>query len=131
VYVSQWYVLGALFWFPWLYVVAQLVIFFDPARGTAQALANWWLGHNVLGLWFTPMSLALIYYLLPKIIGKPIYSYYLSVLGFWALAFFYNWAGVHHLIGGPIPSWILSAGIVASVMMVIPVVATGINHHMT
>lgn len=131
VYVSQWYILGALFWFPWLYVVAQLVIFFDPARGTAQALANWWLGHNVLGLWFTPMSVALIYYLLPKIIGKPIYSYYLSVLGFWALAFFYNWAGVHHLIGGPIPSWIISAGVVASIMMFIPVIATGINHHMT
>lgn len=131
VYVSQWYILGALFWFPWLYVVAVTMIFLEPARGTIQALTNWWFGHNVLGLWYTPMGLAAIYYLLPKVLGRPIYSYYLSLLGFWSLALFYNWAGVHHLIGGPIPVWLISAGIVASVMMVIPVVVTAINHHMT
>ncbi|WP_309398307.1 cbb3-type cytochrome c oxidase subunit I [Cerasicoccus maritimus] len=131
VYVSQWYILGALFWFPWLYVVAQTMILFEPARGTIQALTNWWFAHNVLGLWMTPMGLATIYYLMPKVLGRPIYSYYLSLLGFWSLALFYNWAGVHHLIGGPIPAWLISCGIVASVMMVIPVVVTAINHHMT
>ncbi|MGE9295271.1 MAG: cbb3-type cytochrome c oxidase subunit I [Puniceicoccales bacterium] len=131
VYVSQWYLLGALFWFPWLYVVAQTMIFIEPARGTVQSITNWWFGHNVLGLWYTPVGLATIYYLMPKVLGRPIYSYYLSLLGFWSLALFYNWAGVHHLIGGPIPVWLQSAGIVASVMMVIPVVVTAINHHMT
>lgn len=131
VYVSQWYILGALFWFPWLYIVAQTMILFEPARGTIQSLTNWWFAHNVLGLWMTPMGLATIYYLLPKVLGRPIYSYYLSLLGFWTLALFYNWAGVHHLIGGPIPVWLISCGIVASVMMVIPVVVTAINHHMT
>jgi len=77
------------------------------------------------------MALATAYYVIPKVLGRPIYSYYLSVLGFWALALFYNWAGVHHLIGGPVPVWLISAGIVASVMMVIPVIVVGINHHMT
>lgn len=131
IYVSQWYILAALFWFPWLYSIAQMMLIFEPARGTVQALVNWWFAHNVLGLWFTPIGLAAVYYFLPKVLGKPIHSYYLSVLGFWSLAFFYNWAGVHHLIGGPVPAWVQSAGIAASFMMVVPVVVVAINHHMT
>jgi cytochrome c oxidase cbb3-type subunit 1 len=131
IYVSQWYLLAALFWFPWLYSIAQIMLIFEPARGTVQALVNWWFAHNVLGLWFTPIGLAAAYYFIPKVLGKPIHSYYLSVLGFWSLAIFYNWAGVHHLIGGPVPAWVISAGIAASLMMVIPVVVTAINHHLT
>jgi cytochrome c oxidase cbb3-type subunit 1 len=131
VYVSQWYFLGALFWFPWLYIVAQAMIIWAPAQGVVQSVTNWWFAHNVLGLWLTPMALGTAYYLIPKVLGRPIYSYYLSVLGFWSLALFYNWAGVHHLIGGPIPVWLISAGVVASVMMVIPVIVVAINHHMT
>jgi cytochrome c oxidase cbb3-type subunit I len=131
IYVSQWYILAALFWFPWLYSIAQIMLIFQPARGTVQALVNWWFAHNVLGLWFTPIGLAAVYYFLPKVLGKPIHSYYLSVLGFWSLAFFYNWAGVHHLIGGPVPAWVITAGIAASFMMVVPVVVTAINHHLT
>ena len=131
VYVSQWYLLAALFWFPWLYSIAQIMLIFEPARGTVQALVNWWYAHNVLGLWFTPIGLAAAYYFIPKVLGKPIHSYYLSVLGFWSLAIFYNWAGVHHLIGGPVPAWVISAGIAASLMMIIPVVVTAINHHFT
>ena len=76
-------------------------------------------------------GLAAAYYFIPKVLGKPIHSYYLSVLGFWSLAIFYNWAGVHHLIGGPVPAWVISAGIAASVMMVVPVAVTAINHHLT
>lgn len=131
IYVSQWYLLAALFWFPWLYSVAQIMLVFEPTRGTVQALVNWWFAHNVLGLWFTPIGLAAVYYFLPKVLGKPIHSYYLSVLGFWSLALFYNWAGVHHMIGGPVPVWVQTAGIAASFMMVVPVIVTGINHHMT
>lgn len=131
VYVSQWYILGAFFWFPWLYSIAQIMLIAYPARGTVQSLVNWWFAHNVLGLWFTPIGLASIYYFLPKVLGKPVHSYYLSVLGFWSLALFYNWAGVHHLIGGPVPAWVISCGVVASLMMVIPVLVTAINHHVT
>jgi len=131
VYVSQWYILAALFWFPWLYTVAQMLIFFAPARGTVQSITNWWFAHNVLGLWYTPVALGAAYYLIPKILGKPIHSYYLSILGFWSLALFYNWAGVHHLIGGPIPLWLQAAGTVGSIGMVIPVIVVAVNHHLT
>ncbi|KAF0093006.1 MAG: cytochrome c oxidase cbb3-type subunit I [Puniceicoccaceae bacterium 5H] len=131
VYVSQWYILAAFFWLPWLYTTAQILLVFEPAKGVVQSLTNWWFAHNVLGLWLTPLGLGTAYYLIPKVLGRPIYSYYLSVYGFWTLALFYNWAGVHHLIGGPVPAWVISAGTVASVMMVIPVVVVAVNHHMT
>jgi cytochrome c oxidase cbb3-type subunit 1 len=131
IYVSQWYILAALFWFPWLYTIAGVMIFFEPARGTVQAVTNWWYASNLIGLWFTPIGLAAAYYLIPKVIGRPIYSYYLSMLGFWTLALFYSWSGINHLIGGPLPAWVITIGIVASLMMVMPVVVTAVNLHMT
>jgi cytochrome c oxidase cbb3-type subunit 1 len=81
----------------------------------------------VLGLWFTPVSVGAIYYFLPKIIGRPVRSYNLSILGFWTLAFFYGQVGGHHLIGGPVPGWLTTLSTVQSLMMVIPVIAFSIN----
>ena len=130
-YVSQWYLLAALLWFPWLYSSANIMLVAAPVRGTVQAAVNWWFAHNVLGLWFTPIGLAAIYYFIPKVIGRPIHSYHLSVLGFWSLALFYNWNGMHHLVGGPMPAWLITVSIVASVMMTIPVTTVAINHHLT
>jgi cytochrome c oxidase cbb3-type subunit 1 len=92
---------------------------------------NWWFAHNVLGLWFTPVGLAAAYYFIPKVIGKPIHSYYLSMIGFWSLAFFYAWNGMHHLIGGPFPAWLISVSVVASLMMFVPVITVAVNHHLT
>jgi len=131
IYVSQWYLFGAVLWFPFLYVLANALIHGGLATGVVQASANWWFAHNVLGLWFTPIGLATVYYLLPKVLGRPIHSYYLSLLGFWTLALFYNWAGTHHLIGGPLPAWLITVGIVGSLMMFIPVTTVAINHHLT
>ncbi len=131
VYVSQWYLFAAMFWMPWLYTVSNLMIHYLPAKGVIQSSVNWWYAHNVLGLWLTPIGLGTAYYLIPKVIGRPIYSYYLSILGFWALALFYSWAGMHHLIGGPIPAWMATASVVGSMMMFIPVMAVALNHHMT
>ena len=131
IYVSQWYLFGSVLWFPFLYAQANALIHGNLATGVVQASTNWWFAHNVLGLWFTPIGLAAVYYLLPKVLGRPIHSYYLSILGFWTLALFYNWAGTHHLIGGPIPAWLITVGTVGSVMMFIPVTTVAINHHMT
>jgi len=131
VYVTLWYCFGAVFWMPWLYTVAVMLIVVMPATGVVQATTNWWYAHNVLGLWLTPIAVGSAYYLIPKVIGRPIYSYYLSIVGFWALALFYSWAGMHHLVGGPLPAWMVSASIVGSMMMFIPVLAVALNHHMT
>jgi cytochrome c oxidase cbb3-type subunit I len=127
-YVSVWYIAAALLWFPILYVVAKVpYVHF----GVEQAIVNWWYAHNVLGLWLTPLGLGAAYYFIAKVLGRPIYSYHLSLVGFWALAMFYSQAGIHHLIGGPVPSWLVSVSVVQSVMMMVPVLAVGINHHMT
>lgn len=130
-YVSQWYLYGAVLWFPFLYVTGLFLTLAPDVNGTVRAIANWWFAHNVLGLWLTPMGLASAYYFIPKVTGRPVHSYHLSLLGFWTLALFYNWAGTHHLVGGPIPAWVVTVGIVSSMMMFIPVITVAINHHMT
>jgi cytochrome c oxidase cbb3-type subunit 1 len=127
-YVSVWYIAAALIWFPALYVVAKVP---HVHFGAEQAMVNWWFAHNVLGLWLTPLGLAAAYYFIAKVLGRPIYSYYLSLVAFWALAMFYSQAGIHHLLGGPVPQWLQSVSVVQSVMMIIPVLAVGLNHHMT
>ncbi|MFT0533636.1 cbb3-type cytochrome c oxidase subunit I [Castellaniella hirudinis] len=127
-YVSIWYMGAALFWFPVLYLVGKVP---GVHFGVEQAAMNWWFGHNVLGLYYTPIALATVYYFLPKIIGRPIQSYNLSLIGFWALAFFYGQVGGHHLVGGPVPHWLISLSIVQSMMMIIPVLAFSVNQHLT
>ncbi len=127
VYVSQWYILAALLWFPWIYIIAQLMVIWFPARGVVQSITNNWFTYNLQNLWLTPMALATAYYVIPKVLGRPIHSYYLAVLGFCSLALLASWTGMAHLIGGPVPIWMTTTGIVTSVMMVIPVITVGVN----
>ncbi|MDT8853735.1 cbb3-type cytochrome c oxidase subunit I [Paracoccaceae bacterium Fryx2] len=128
IYVSGWYFLAALLWFPVIFIVANLPYVHS---GVEEATVNWWFAHNVLGLWITPLAVGTAYYFIPKIIGRPIYSYSVSLLGFWGLALFYSQVGIHHLIGGPVPTWVATLSIVHSVMMFIPVIAVAVNHHIT
>ena len=128
IYVSAWYHVASILWIAMLFTVAKLP---GAHFGVEQATMNWWYGHNVLGLFYTPLSIACVYYFLPKVIGRPVRSYNLSLLGFWTLAFFYGQVGAHHLIGGPIPEWLITLSIVQSVMMIIPVVAFSLNQHLT
>ncbi len=123
-YVTSWYHLAALLWIILLFVIGKLP---GVHFGVEQATMNWWYGHNVLGLWFTPVSVGIIYYFLPKVIGRPVRSYNLSILGFWTLAFFYAQVGGHHLVGGPVPGWMVTLSIVQSMMMIVPVLAFTIN----
>ena len=126
-YISVWYLGAAILWGPLLVIAILLPIY----SGVPEATANWWYAHNILGLWITPPGLAAAYYFIPKVIGRPVYSYHLSYLGFWTLALFYNWAGVHHLVGGPAPQWVVTVSITFSAMMIIPVIIVAVNHHMT
>jgi cytochrome c oxidase cbb3-type subunit 1 len=81
----------------------------------------------VANIWFAPIALATIYYFLPKILGRPIYGYYLAPIGFWSLIMFSGWLGTRALIFGPIPVWIQTVGIVGSMAMLVPTVAIAIN----
>lgn len=125
-YVSVWYIMASFLWFPVIFLVGNW-----PFAGVESAAVNWFYAHNALGLWMTAVSLGAGYYFIPKVLGRPIHSYQLSLLGFWALAFFYALNGMHHLIGGPVPTWMITTSVVASGMMIIPVLAVAVNHHWT
>ena len=82
IYITQWYLLGAFLWFPWLYAAAQVMLFIFPVQGVMQAAVNWWFANNLLFLWFGSIGLGTAYYMIPKVIGRPVHSYYLAAIGF-------------------------------------------------
>ena len=127
VYVSQWFLLAALLVFPWIGFTAEMAIFFLPARGVVQSIVNAWYVNSLLWLFFAPIALAVIYYLIPKILGKPIFVYYLSLFGFWTLVMVAGWAGPHYLVYGPVPVWVQTVGIVGNVMLIVPVIIFAMN----
>lgn len=118
-YVSLWYVMGTMVWAIFTYL-AQAAINYVPG-GISRVNVNFFYVHNVVGLIFTPMGLAIVYYFLPKISNRPIYSHRLSMIGFWSIAFVYAWIGAHHIIHGPISQWLQTVSIIFSIWLFIPV----------
>ncbi len=88
--------------------------------GVQDALVQWWYGHNAVAFFLTTPYLGLMYYYLPKAANRPIYSYKLSIIHFWALIFIYIWAGPHHLLYSALPDWAQSLGTVFSIMLIAP-----------
>ncbi len=130
-YITQWYLLGAFLWFPWLYGATQIMLFVVPVQGVMQAAINWWFANNFLFLWLGAMALGSAYYMIPKVIGRPVYSYHLAAIGFWTYALFASWTGMQRLVDGPFPAWMITASIAATILTIIPVATVGLNHHMT
>jgi len=131
IYITQWYLLGAFLWFPWLYSAAQAMLFVVPVQGVMQAAVGWWYANNLLFLWFGAIGLGTAYYMIPKVIGRPVYSYHLATIGFWTYALFSSWTGMQRLVDGPFPAWMITASIAATILTIIPVATVGLNHHMT
>lgn len=132
-YVSLWYIMGSLIWFPIVYAIGN-VIWAPPTgslTGLNDAIWAWFYGHNILGLWFTTGTVALIYYIVPKEIKRPLYGYSLALIAFWLLAFFYPAVGAHHILQSPIPEWLKTIAVITSMGMLIPVFAFSINVFMT
>jgi cytochrome c oxidase cbb3-type subunit 1 len=129
--VSQWYVLGAFLWFAWMYSAANILLNIASAPGPAQPAIDWWYIGSLIDLWLTPIALATAYYLIPKLAGRPIHSYKLALFGFWSLALLGGWTGMTHLIGGPLPAWMITASIVARMLMILPILAVAANFHLT
>ncbi|WP_026729282.1 cytochrome-c oxidase, cbb3-type subunit I [Flavobacterium denitrificans] len=88
--------------------------------GVQDALVQWWYGHNAVAFFLTTPFLGLMYYFVPKIANRPIYSYRLSIIHFWSLIFIYIWAGPHHLLYSALPNWAQNLGVVFSVMLIAP-----------
>jgi cytochrome c oxidase cbb3-type subunit 1 len=119
-YVSLWYVIGALVWTS-INLVLLLIGPYWTVAGINNAALHGLFIHYVVGLWITPAGLALIYFFLPASLQAPIYSHKLSLIGFWSLAFFYPFVGIHHYLYSPIADWAETIAIMSSMMLIIPV----------
>lgn len=132
-YVSLWYYMGTLVWFPIVYFVGNVMWHPDSGalNGVQDAIFNWYYGHNVLGLWFTTLGIPAWYYFIPKLTNRPLYSHMLSLISFFTIAFFYTGVGAHHLLQAPIPEWLKTVAVIMSVLMIVPVIAFAVNMFLT
>jgi len=127
VYVSQWYILGSTFVFPIIFALTQLLVLWCPAQGVLQALVHSWFHQNFHLLWFASSAIAAVYYFIPKESGRTVSAYYLSTVGFWTFFLFASWTSPATLLGSPLPLWVQSTGVVAAILMLIPLVILAIN----
>jgi len=128
-YVSLWYFLGSLFWFPLVYIIGQRT--FVALPGLNDAIVGWFYGHNILGMWFTTVGVGMMYYLIPRFTQAPLYSHGLSMLGFWGIALFYAPTGTHHITQSPVPEWLKAIAIISSIFLLVPVLTVLTNFFMT
>ena len=125
-YVAIWFYIATWVTVTVLHVVNSIEIpatFFKSYpvyAGVQDALVQWWYGHNAVAFFLTTPILGLMYYFLPKAANRPVYSYRLSIVHFWALIFIYIWAGPHHLLYSALPDWAQSLGTVFSIMLIAP-----------
>ncbi|MEO8613964.1 MAG: cbb3-type cytochrome c oxidase subunit I [Luteolibacter sp.] len=127
VYISQWYILAAMIWFPWIFITANTLLHCLPGHPVMASGINAWYKSALMFLFFTPVALGTAYYLAPKVTGRPVYSYSLAKLGFWSLAIIAPWAGMQKLTGAPIPYFMPYLGAAATVLLFIPAIASAIN----
>lgn len=128
-YVSLWYIMGSLFWFPIVWIIGNRA--FVALDGLNDAIAGWFYGHNILGMWFTVGGVGIMYYLIPRFTGNPLYSHTLSMIGFWTIAMFYAPTGTHHILQSPVPEWLKSVAVISSVFLLVPVFTVLTNFFMT
>ena len=133
IYVANWFYLAMMIAIIYLHVVNSLSIpvelwkSYSIFAGVQDAMIQWWWGHNAVGFFLTAGFLAIMYYFVPKQANRPIYSYRLSVIHFWALVFGYVWLGAHHLQYTALPDWTGSLGAAISLAMIIPSWGGAIN----
>lgn len=125
VYPSVWFVLLALLSFVWFGTAALVLLGGEGSRGVVQVLVQRWFAVGVTRLWLGALTVAVVTYLLPAILGRPLASRQLAVFGFWALAFFAPWSVAAH--GDPFPRWVVSAGLAGRFLATIAVLAIGLN----
>lgn len=125
-YVAIWFYIATWITVAMLHIVNSLALpislfkSYSIYAGVQDALVQWWYGHNAVAFFLTTPYLGLMYYFLPKAVNRPVYSYRLSIIHFWALIFLYIWAGPHHLLFTALPDWAQSLGTVFSVMLIAP-----------
>jgi len=120
-YPSQWFALAALFWFPWIFSTAVLLLHYFPVRGMVQASIAWWFSGNLLNVWLTLAGLGSAFYLIPKLTNRPLQSRYLALYVFLTLLLFGTWTGIP--ASAPLPAWMPALSSGAGLMMLVPLAA--------
>ncbi len=137
IYVANWFFGAFILAVALLHLVNGAVIpvsltkSYSAYAGVQDAMIQWWYGHNAVGFFLTAGFLGIMYYYIPKQAGRPVYSYRLSIVHFWALIFTYMWAGPHHLHYTALPDWAQSVGMVFSLVLLAPSWGGMINGIMT
>ncbi|MFO7305849.1 MAG: cytochrome-c oxidase, cbb3-type subunit I [Gammaproteobacteria bacterium] len=137
IYVANWFYAAYIITIAVLHIVNNLAIPVSLTKsyivysGVVDAMVQWWYGHNAVGFFLTAGFLGMMYYFVPKQAGRPIYSYRLSIVHFWALISIYMWAGPHHLHYTTLPDWVQSLGMVFSLILLAPSWGGMINGLMT
>ncbi|BCX49327.1 conserved hypothetical protein [Haloferula helveola] len=126
-YISQWYLMAALIWFPWFFGSAHLLVHGFGGSPLGAAGVNAWYHSALLLLFFAPVGIGMAYYLVPKVTGRPVFNYSMSLLGFWTLAAIAPWAGLQKLTGAPIPNFLPYLGAFAGILFAMPAALAGIN----
>ena len=119
-FIATWVTVAVLHIFNNLEVPVNFLKSYPIYAGVQDALVQWWYGHNAVAFFLTTPYLGLMYYFVPKAANRPVYSYKLSIIHFWALIFIYIWAGPHHLLYTALPDWAQSLGTVFSIMLIFP-----------
>ncbi|MFA9459338.1 cytochrome-c oxidase, cbb3-type subunit I [Thiohalorhabdus methylotrophus] len=139
IYVANWFYMAFIVATALLHIFNNLQVpvawnsmeSYSVFAGVQDAMTQWWYGHNAVGFYLTAAFLGMMYYFVPKQAGRPVYSYRLSIIHFWALIFLYMWAGPHHLHWTSLPDWVSTLGATFSIMLLMPSWGGMINGIMT
>ncbi|KZX36600.1 cytochrome-c oxidase, cbb3-type subunit I [Wohlfahrtiimonas chitiniclastica] len=140
IYVANWFYLAFILATALLHIFNNIAIpvfdgftikSYNVFAGVQDAMVQWWYGHNAVGFFLTVAFLGMMYYFVPKEVNRPVYSYRLSIIHFWALSFLYMWAGAHHLHWTSLPDWVSSLAATFSIILLLPSWGGMINGIMT
>ncbi|MEM5790288.1 MAG: cbb3-type cytochrome c oxidase subunit I, partial [Syntrophobacteraceae bacterium] len=132
-YVSTWYIFAGFVYTWFIYGIGNAV--WNPSTGSlagmSDAILAWYYGHGIVGLYLTPLAVAIAYYVVPRVARSPLYSHTLSLVGFWTLLVIYTHIGTHHLLQTPVPTWLKVLAVSGSIAMIIPVFTVLVNLWLT
>ena len=122
---SHWFFFTALFWFPWIYSTANLLLVTFPVRGMAQAVISWWYSQNLLVVWLALVGLGAVFYLIPRLAGREEQNRYTALFAYWILILFAGWGGVPN--SAPVPAWLPTLSTIGTVLALLAYVAAPLH----
>jgi cytochrome c oxidase cbb3-type subunit 1 len=124
-YTSHWFLIAAVFWFPWIFSTGNYLLGVNPVRGALQAVVDWWYMTNLSSVWFGCIGIGAIFYFVPRMTKHPLYSHGLGLFAFWGIVIFGSWGGIAP--GAPLPAWMSALSTTAAVLTIVPILTVALN----